>query len=178
MQPRSWKSCFSFCVVLGLFAFIATMFFAPESLSKSAGPASPESQLMSAAGDGDVHAVAEALRAGAEIHAMDPIGSTALMTACSAGHRDVVRYLLDQGAPINARGGHGFTALYFAVSRGDTSLVRLLLNRGADPNVVWREQLTPIETPEELQYEDVAKLLRERGAHRARHCASMTVVVR
>ena len=178
MQPRSWKSCLSFCVAMALFAFLATMFFAPESLSNNVGPASAETELLSGAGDGDVHAVAEALRAGANINATSPIGSTPLMIACSAGNHDVVRYLLDQGAPINAKGGHGFTALYFAVSKDDTSLVQLLLDRGADPNVVWRERMTPVKTAEELQFEDIAKLLREHGAHRARHCGSMAVVIR
>jgi ankyrin repeat protein len=69
---------------------------------------------------------------GADVHAADKHGFTALRSAAWKGHRDVVELLLDRGADINTQYEYGFTALIKAALEGHQDVVQLLPDRGAD----------------------------------------------
>jgi ankyrin repeat protein len=68
------------------------------------------------------------LERGADVHATDPAGNTALHFAAIGGQEEVVSFLLSSGADINRRGHYGRTALmYAAMCGGNEDVIRLLL---------------------------------------------------
>jgi ankyrin repeat protein len=81
---------------------------------------------------GDVHAVGELLRAGADVDARDRHGQTALMLAAHRGYRDVVEVLADAGADLNVAAKYNLTALMLAVVAGHATVARVLVRAGAD----------------------------------------------
>jgi ankyrin repeat protein len=90
---------------------------------------------------GDLHAAKLMLDHGADVHATDPTGRTALMYAVTSDllPLDEVKLLIDHGADVNARDAHknsgdaGLSVLEMARSHGDTPIVKLLLASGAKP---------------------------------------------
>ncbi|HUP02611.1 MAG TPA: ankyrin repeat domain-containing protein, partial [Bryobacteraceae bacterium] len=88
---------------------------------------------------GDVHAVRNALDHGADVHAVDPVGRTALMYAAASDRLplDVVKLLVERGADINARDTHklsgdaGLTVLDMASRHGQTPVTAYLAKLGA-----------------------------------------------
>ena len=91
-----------------------------------------ESELLTAAGAGDVEAVGALLAAGAPVDGASPGGETALMRATSKGRLEVARLLLEAGAEVNARRADGMTPLIYAAFFGHAELAQLLIDRGAD----------------------------------------------
>jgi uncharacterized protein len=98
--------------------------------------------LMWAARHGQQKTVDLLLSHGADVHAHDDNGYTALLHACSSPNPAILRLLLDRGADVNAKNWFGDTALSIAVRAPEagTDLVRqrtalaaarLLLDRGA-----------------------------------------------
>lgn len=78
--------------------------------------------------------------AGADMHARDEFGHTALHLAVLCW-RSAVSLLLRRGADVNARDGAGNTPLHLAALRG--ACVDVLLAGGADPAVRNSERLVP-----------------------------------
>jgi ankyrin repeat protein len=66
---------------------------------------------------------------GAELHAVDEDGDTALGWASYYGHLDFVRLLLDRGADVNI--GGRWIPFKVATERGHHEIAQLLLERGA-----------------------------------------------
>jgi ankyrin repeat protein len=62
-----------------------------------------DTQLLTAAGRGDVAGVADLLDKGADINAENWRGASPLCSASEHGYVDVVKLLLDRGADVNAR---------------------------------------------------------------------------
>jgi hypothetical protein len=90
--------------------------------------------LLDAAWDGDVDAVARALR-NASVNGCDLHGQTALHLAAERDKLAVVMLLLDRGADVHARSDGGRTPLHLAARSASSSTVETLLERGgADPN--------------------------------------------
>ena len=85
-----------------------------------------------AASLGHLEVVRLLLEAGADKHAVDTEGDTALSAAAQEGHLEVVRMLLEAGADKEAALTDGATALHFAAQDGHFEVVRLLLEAGAD----------------------------------------------
>lgn len=81
---------------------------------------------------------------GADVHAANHDGITALMWA--AGDADKVRLLLEKGAKANARSGLGRTPLLIAATyAGNAEVVRLLIKNGSsvtDPDMFQETALT------------------------------------
>jgi len=73
--------------------------------------------LLQAAGWGDADRVRLLIQAGADVHARDKDGRTALMWAARCGDADRVRLLIQAGADVNARDDFGHTALDTAVKQ-------------------------------------------------------------
>ena len=80
---------------------------------------------------GDVDALAELISSGADLHAQDEEGNTALHAAAQ-GELACAAKLLELGANVNAQNGVGTTALIEAVKYGDCEQVKALLASGAD----------------------------------------------
>jgi hypothetical protein len=61
-----------------------------------------------------LEAVKVALELGADVHAVDDKGDTALHGAAWRGSNDIVRLLVDRGARLDAQNKNGFTPLQVA----------------------------------------------------------------
>jgi ankyrin repeat protein len=78
------------------------------------------------------------LEAGADVHAQDEAGDTALMKLADVDRRwcpspvEAVRVLLAAGARVDLRDCTGATALVHAARQGDEAVLRALLEAGAD----------------------------------------------
>jgi len=87
--------------------------------------------LHEAAKEGDVAAVAAAIRKGADLNACDEYDHTALNWAAGLGHKQVVELLLNEGAEASAPGGADLRPLHFAAGLGHKDVASLLLAKGA-----------------------------------------------
>lgn len=96
--------------------------------------------LLHAAASGDAEEVKRLIQkvsAGANVHATNTCGMTALMLAATYGHIDIVAFLLECGADIDAADWVlKETALMCAAQEGRTKMVDLLLQKGAKPDIV------------------------------------------
>ncbi|GMF59725.1 unnamed protein product [Phytophthora fragariaefolia] len=74
---------------------------------------------------------------GADVHAKNAFGCTALMKAAENGHVEVVKYLADErGADVDVKNHDGCTPLMWAAEGGHVDAVRCLAGElGADVNV-------------------------------------------
>jgi ankyrin repeat protein len=94
-----------------------------------------DEELLSASKEGDGAAVSQALKAGANIDAVDFNRRSSLMHASMNGHLDVVKLLLEAGASVDTQDASGRTALMEASMRGGVDVMRALLGAGADVNL-------------------------------------------
>ncbi|MCE5231121.1 ankyrin repeat domain-containing protein [bacterium] len=90
--------------------------------------------LLFAAKSGDLKAVQDLLKKGADVKTRDDQGETALHLAVNGGHQDIAEALLTAGAEIDAKDDIGRTPLAIAVERGHSQLANFLISRGADVN--------------------------------------------
>ena len=81
---------------------------------------------------GDVEAVRQLLRSGADVDARDRHGQTALMLAAHQGHLEIVEALVGSGADLNVTAKYNLSALMLAVIAGHVAIARLLARAGAD----------------------------------------------
>lgn len=99
-------------------------------------PVAPADQAMfRAVAAGDVRALKGAIAAGANVHASDSTGRSALAMAARKGDVWMAEALLDAGARVDAQDPIGFTALHEAVRDGKQDIVALLVLRKADVRV-------------------------------------------
>ncbi|KAJ9448291.1 hypothetical protein DIPPA_16404 [Diplonema papillatum] len=84
------------------------------------------------------------LDAGANVHATNTGGGSALMHASLAGSCGVVSLLLERGASLEARSDAGLTPLALASLAGCEGVGSLLLERGADPDVTGEDGWSPL----------------------------------
>lgn len=87
--------------------------------------------LLYSARHGDTKNLRCLLDNGADVHAVDQDGTTALMLAASEGHADAVRLLLEKGADVHAADKWHATALRMAQVAGHTAIVEMLRAAGA-----------------------------------------------
>jgi hypothetical protein len=96
-----------------------------------------QTELMRAAGQGDLGSVQRLLSATAkpEVNALDQAGQTALILACENPQASpaVIKALLAAGADVNLRSRNGYTALTWSVARNHSEIARLLRRSGGRP---------------------------------------------
>jgi cell wall assembly regulator SMI1 len=114
-------------------AVVAALIEAGADLDvRAAGSHAGQTALMLAAHEGGLEVVKLLLEAGADLHAQDPHGATALGHAATGGstdtHTRVVRELLGAGAKVDAQ------SLLYAACWGSLEMVRLLLAAGVGAN--------------------------------------------
>jgi ankyrin repeat protein len=94
--------------------------------------------------DGERKDALAAIRAGADVNAAQPDGTTPLMWALNHADRELVDELLKHGAKGTGRTALGATALTEAVQANDVELVKLVLKAGGDPNLGNDDDETPL----------------------------------
>lgn len=93
---------------------------------------SPVERLTTAAYYGEYQEVQAAIRAGADINALDQQGSTALMKAIVENDTRIVRWLLEHGADANARNRDLMRPICLAAFTRNAEIIRLLGQFGAN----------------------------------------------
>ncbi|XP_075685756.1 BRCA1-associated RING domain protein 1 isoform X2 [Rhinoderma darwinii] len=107
-----------------------------------------ETMLHVASIKGEIQAVEELLKSGANPNVKDNAGWTPLHEACNHGHADVVEVLLRHQALVNTTGYQNDTPLHDAVKNGRVVIVRRLLQHGASQDAVNIFGLRPVDYAE------------------------------
>lgn len=141
-----------------------------DSVESLVSDLEPQDVLLDAAWEGDIDAVALALRR-APATSCDLKGHTPLHLACERDHLAVAIMLLDRGADVHARADGGRMALHMAARFASAEMVEMLLERGkADPNARTAEGRTPLHYAASAardgneERRDVLRVLRDWGA--------------
>jgi DNA-binding beta-propeller fold protein YncE len=106
----------------------------PLDVALLPAPPSPELDraLIAGAATGDLDEVNRLLAAGADVHAADARGRTALIATAYGRHNGVARALIDAGADVNRRDDSKQSAFLIPTADGNVGLLRLTLAAGAD----------------------------------------------
>lgn len=89
-------------------------------------------QMIVAAGQGDVEGVGQLLSKGANVHAQDTGGKTALIAAAYRNDLAIVDLLIQAGANVNTQDNTKQSAYLIATSEGYLELLQRTLQAGAD----------------------------------------------
>jgi uncharacterized protein len=116
----------------------AALFFAFVLISSS--PAAAQDVLVQAAARGDLTAVRQLLRDGADVHAADTDGATALHRVVRADDLEFADQLIRAGASATRPTIHGITPLYLAAANGNAAMARHLLDAGAAAGPLTRPE--------------------------------------
>ncbi|MCX6050817.1 MAG: ankyrin repeat domain-containing protein [Chloroflexi bacterium] len=88
--------------------------------------------LITAAGRGDAAEITSLLAQGADVHARDQRGMTALIAAAYSNHLAVAKQLIEAGADVNVQDDTRQSAYLISTSEGYLDLLKLTLANGAD----------------------------------------------
>ncbi|NXO29119.1 BARD1 protein, partial [Cisticola juncidis] len=148
----------------------------PRSCSRAATPLSPavlkspggntiarrnhkgETLLHVAAIKGDLAAVEQLLKDGADPNVKDNAGWTPLHEACNHGHGAVVELLLQHRALVNTTGYQNDSPLHDAARNGHVAVAELLLRHGASRDAVNIFGLRPVDYAESEKMKSVLML--------------------
>ena len=104
-------------------------------------------RIIEAADKGDVKAIKELIKAGADVNCKDQDGFSVLIAASSRGHAEATKVLIEAGADVNYKtGGSGDTALleaagqFFNTHHEYAKTAEILLEAGAYINHQQKEQ--------------------------------------
>ena len=120
--------------------------------------------LSEAAKSGDKDALRSLLQKGANVHATEGDGSTALHWASYRDDLEAVDILIRAGAKVNVANDLGVTPLWTACQNGSEAMVRRLLAAGANPNAKLLVGETPLMTASRVGNPRVVEQLLAKGA--------------
>ena len=101
-------------------------------------------ELMIAAANGDLTALAACLTRGDNPNLRSPTGTTALMYAAQRGNEQVVRALLAAGADVSMRAPKGTTASQQAIAHGHTAVAGILNGSVSQPTATPAPTAAPL----------------------------------
>jgi ankyrin repeat protein len=103
------------------------------------------------------------LKRGADVHATNSDGDTALHRAAFMEDPTIASFLVAAGADVNARNAKGQVPLHFVIRRG---VAQILIGGGADVNTRDKGGFTPLHAIANsyFDYADIAELLLSSGA--------------
>lgn len=111
------------------FAVLTPMWILPM---QSQAQQRPVSELIEAAGRGDLARVRALVESGAPIEARDARGRSVLLVATDGNHVETARWLIARGADVNAKDDQQDSAYLLAGARGYVDILRATLAAGAD----------------------------------------------
>ena len=129
-------------------------------------PAGPDAPVADAAQRGDMQAVRELLRGGADVNVPQGDGMTALHWAAERGDAELAGLLVFAGADVRAGTRIGaYTPLHMAAEAASPEVVRVLLEAGSDPHATTTNTgSTPLHLAAGSGDPEVVRLLVEHGA--------------
>ncbi len=143
-----------------LFTSIET---APEAMDAEDLGISQASELVSAAGSGDIAEVKRLIAGGVDVNERNTRGTTALMSGAFYGHLEIVQALLEAGANPDARSFMSWP-LASAMFEDHVSIVEALLLGGADTELTDNKGRTALMVAARDGQFEIAGLLVEHGA--------------
>jgi ankyrin repeat protein len=109
------------------------------------------------------------LRAGVDVNAAEPDGSTALLRASYKDDLESADRLIRAGANVNAANDLGVTPLWVASQNGSAPMVKRLLDAGANPNLALLAGETPVMVAARSGYPDIVEMLLAKKANPNAH---------
>lgn len=153
-----------------LFLLLASLFVAAgcsaeDSTTASSIDGGEVTPLHRVAKRGDADALADLIKAGANVNARDKSGNTPLHFAATNGHVSVIETLLRYGADVNARGKNHYTPLHLAVAMCHMPAINALIKSDANVNASAANDVTPLHLGAVLGYSVAANKLIDAGAN-------------
>jgi hypothetical protein len=102
---------------------------------------------------------------GANIHAKNSVGASAIIVASGEGNSEIVDLLIKSGADVNDKYDTDRSALFVAANEGNTEVVKVLLQYGADVDSPLNDGETALMTAVWFGRVDIVKLLVSKGAN-------------
>jgi len=116
-------------------------------------------RLLDAAETGDVPAITQALKDGADVDARNHWQNTPLHEAAKAGHNDAVKVLLEAGAEVDARNINQDIPLHWVASQYNIRAIQVLLAAGTDPTLMTRDGYTVMDEARKHNQPELANYL-------------------
>ncbi len=106
------------------------------------------------------------INAGADIKGTF-FGTKLMNMAVQINAIDVAKLLVSRGADLNYPDpNNGYTPLHSAIHDGNFTMIIILTDGGANLNLIDEAGATPLKLATDLNFKDIAKYLKDKGAHK------------